>query len=83
MAVFPSKVIKTCSDLWWFLTIQEIFELIVATFRGLNDISSPYFATRLHILSTVASVRSCIVMLNIECNDLIHEMFQTFFATVR
>jgi hypothetical protein len=62
---------------------QEIFHLIVSVFRGLNDINSPSFARRVNILETVAKVRSCVVMLDLECDELILEMFHTFFDTAR
>lgn len=63
--------------------MQEIFELIVASFKGLNEKESRFFDKRLKILESVATVRSCVVMLDLECDDLIREMFQTFFQTVR
>ena len=62
---------------------QEIFELIVSSFKGLNDRSSPYFDIRVNILEMVATTRSCVVMLDLQCDDLILEMFKTFFETVR
>ncbi|CAM6002717.1 unnamed protein product [Sphagnum balticum] len=61
--------------------LKEIFHLIVSVFRGLNDINSPSFARRVNILETVAKVRSCVVMLDLECDELILEMFHTFFDT--
>ncbi|CAN5950854.1 unnamed protein product [Sphagnum jensenii] len=61
--------------------LKEIFHLIVSMFRGLNDINSPSFARRVNILETVAKVRSCVVMLDLECDELILEMFHTFFDT--
>ncbi|KAI5059331.1 hypothetical protein GOP47_0025650 [Adiantum capillus-veneris] len=63
-------------------TLKEIFELIVASFKGLNEKESRFFDKRMKILDSVASVRSCVVMLDLECDDLIREMFQTFFTVV-
>lgn len=63
-------------------TLKEIFELIVASFKGLNEKDSRFFDKRMRILDSVASVRSCVVMLDLECDDLIREMFQTFFNVV-
>lgn len=63
--------------------LQEIFQLIVTNFKGLDDVNSPSFARRVSILETVAKVRSCVVMLDLECDDLILEMFETFFHTAR
>lgn len=65
------------------LSFQDIFQLIVGTFSGLSDIHSPSFGKRVVILETLARYRSCVVMLDLECNDLINEMFSTFFAVVR
>lgn len=65
-----------------FVSFQDVFELIVASFKGLSETSSPHFERRVNILEAVASYRSCVVMLDIDCHDLIQEMFQIFFATV-
>ncbi|KZV51246.1 hypothetical protein F511_05903 [Dorcoceras hygrometricum] len=59
--------------------LKDIFELIVGTFSGLNDINGPSFARRVVILETLARYRSCVVMLDLECDDLVNEMFKTFF----
>lgn len=63
--------------------LKEIFELIVATFRGLDEIRSPSFARRVTILETVAKVRLCVIMLDLQCDDLILEMFYIFFSKAR
>ena len=34
------------------------------------------------ILNTVAKVKSCLLMLDLECDALVVEMFQTFFKTI-
>ena len=57
--------------------------MIVSTFSGLGDINSSSFGRRVVILETLARYRSCVVMLDLECNDLIYEMFSTFFSVVR
>jgi sister-chromatid-cohesion protein PDS5 len=64
-------------------SLQEIFQLIVDIFRELDDVDSPFFSSRVNILETVAKVRSCVVMLDLECDDLITEMFRIFFTTAR
>lgn len=63
--------------------LKDIFHLIVSTFSGLGDINSPSFGRRVVILETLARYRSCVVMLDLECDDLINEMFQTFLNVVR
>ncbi|GER52831.1 sister chromatid cohesion protein pds5 [Striga asiatica] len=64
-------------------TLKDIFQLTVSTFSGLSDTRAPTFANRVVILDTLARYRSCVVMLDLECDDLINEMFNTFFAVVR
>ncbi|XP_043688840.1 sister chromatid cohesion protein PDS5 homolog A-B isoform X2 [Telopea speciosissima] len=60
--------------------LRDIFNLIVGTFSGLGDINGPSFGRRVVILETLARYRSCVVMLDLECDDLVNEMFSTFFA---
>ncbi|KAG4129249.1 hypothetical protein ERO13_D09G067600v2 [Gossypium hirsutum] len=63
--------------------LKDIFHLIVGTFNGLSDTNGPSFGRRVVILETLAKYRSCVVMLDLECDDLVNEMFSTFFAVVR
>lgn len=55
----------------------------MSTFSGLSDTSGPSFGRRVVILETLAKYRSCVVMLDLECDDLVNEMFSTFFAVAR
>lgn len=57
--------------------------MIVAAFEGLDDMSCRSFQKRVSILETVAKVRSCVVMLDLECDDLILQMFHHFLKTIR
>ncbi|XP_044496291.1 sister chromatid cohesion protein PDS5 homolog A-like [Mangifera indica] len=59
--------------------LKDTFQLIVGTFSGLKDISGPSFGRRVVILETLAKYRSCVVMLDLECDDLVNQMFSTFF----
>lgn len=63
--------------------VQEVFQLIVSSFENLSDKSSRSYAKRTSILETVAKVRSCVVMLDLECDTLIIEMFRHFLKTIR
>lgn len=66
-----------------YIHVQDIFHLIVGTFSGLSDTGGPSFGRRVVILETLAKYRSCVVMLDLECNDLVNKMFSTFFAVAR
>ncbi|GAA0153559.1 chromatin/chromatin-binding, or -regulatory protein [Lithospermum erythrorhizon] len=63
--------------------LKDIFQLIVSTFNGLSDTSSPHFGRRVLILETLARYRSCVVMLDLECDYLVNAIFRTFFAVAR
>ncbi|CAN4099858.1 unnamed protein product [Withania somnifera] len=63
--------------------MKDVFQLIVSSFENLDDQSSRSYNKRVLILETVAKVRSCVVMLDLECDRLITEMFQHFLKTIR
>jgi hypothetical protein len=59
-----------------------VFAVIVGSFQHLDKIGSPFFRRLASILDTVAKVRSCVVMLDLECDGLINDMFQHFAKTI-
>lgn len=63
--------------------MKEIFQLIVSSFENLDDKLSRSYENRRIVLETVAKVRSCVVMLDLDCDALILEMFQHFLKTIR
>lgn len=63
--------------------MKEVFQLIVSSFEKLDDINSLSYIRRTSILETVAKVRSCVVMLDLECDSLIAEMFLHFLRSIR
>ncbi|KAF4363730.1 hypothetical protein G4B88_000959 [Cannabis sativa] len=63
--------------------MKEVFQLIVSSFEDLGDNSSRSYTKRISILETVAKVRSCVVMLDLECDSLILEMFRHFLKEIR
>lgn len=60
-----------------------VFQKIVDAFENLDDTSSRSFSKRVSILETVAKVQSCIVMLDLECDAMILDMFHIFLRTIR
>jgi hypothetical protein len=62
--------------------MKDVLDLIVKSFKDLGKMNSPSFAIRVSVLETVAEVRSCVIMLDLELNDLIIEMFEYFFSAV-
>ncbi|KAJ0979302.1 hypothetical protein J5N97_014776 [Dioscorea zingiberensis] len=62
--------------------MKEVFQRIVEAFQKLDDISSQSYSRRVSILETVAKVHSCVLMLDLECDALILEMFRHFLKTI-
>ncbi|XP_052191636.1 sister chromatid cohesion protein PDS5 homolog C isoform X2 [Diospyros lotus] len=62
--------------------MKDVFQLIVSSFEDLSDNSSRTYNKRTLILETVAKVRSCVIMLDLECDGLIVEMFQHFLKAI-
>ena len=52
-------------------------------FMELADTTSPYFSKRVEMLETIAKLEFCRQMLDLDCDDLILKMFNTFFSVVR
>lgn len=52
-------------------------------FAELDDTKCPYFPRRVKLLETVAALKFCVLMLDTGYEDLVLEMFNTFFSVVR
>ncbi|PSR89359.1 Sister chromatid cohesion protein like [Actinidia chinensis var. chinensis] len=63
--------------------MKEIFELTVMALEKLSLASGRCYTKAVSILATFATVRSCLVMLDLECDELIVEMFQLFLNATR
>ncbi|XP_028801530.1 sister chromatid cohesion protein PDS5 homolog [Neltuma alba] len=63
--------------------MRVVFQSIVSSFENLNDKSSRLYAKTTSILVTFAQTRLFIVMLDLDCDALILEMFRHFFKAVR
>ncbi|KAF5182083.1 Tudor/PWWP/MBT superfamily protein [Thalictrum thalictroides] len=63
--------------------MKQIFEVIVESFEMLWDKPGQSYEKRVSILETVAKVRSCVVMLDLECDGLILQMFNYFLRAIR
>lgn len=63
--------------------MKEFFQLAVSAFENLSHASGRYYMKALSILDTVAKVRSCLLMLDLECDKLVVEMFQHFLKVTR
>lgn len=63
--------------------MKDVFQLVVSSLEDLSDESSRSYRKRVSIIETIAKVRSCVLMLDLECDDLIVEMFEHFMKSVR
>ncbi|WCJ24862.1 hypothetical protein M5689_006789 [Euphorbia peplus] len=63
--------------------MKDLLALIVSEFDNLADISSSYYPKRVSILEHFARVRLWIIMLDLNCDSLIIQMFKNFLANIR
>ncbi|XP_023514416.1 uncharacterized protein LOC111778683 isoform X2 [Cucurbita pepo subsp. pepo] len=63
--------------------MKVTFQLTLEAFRKLSHMSGRCYTKALSILDAVAKVRSCLVMLDLECDSLILEMIQSFLKIIR
>ena len=55
--------------------MKEIFQLILAAFENMSHVSTRSYKKVVSILDTIAKVKLCLVMLDLECDALVVEMF--------
>ncbi|CAO2813544.1 unnamed protein product [Amaranthus hypochondriacus] len=58
--------------------MKEVFELIVLSFEKLSCPPGRCYTKAVMILESVARLRSCVMMLDLECDSLILKMFELF-----
>ena len=63
--------------------MKEIFQLILAAFENMSHLSTRSYKKVVSILDTIAKVKLCLVMLDLECDALVVEMFQSFLKIIR
>lgn len=62
---------------------QAIFEKTVEAFKRLADESGFFYEKAVSIVDNVARVRSCLMMLDLECDVAVVEMFHQFLKVIR
>ncbi|KAL6652446.1 hypothetical protein ACP70R_011371 [Stipagrostis hirtigluma subsp. patula] len=62
--------------------MKDVFKRIVEAFADLGDMDSPSFPRRASILDSVARVRCCVLMLDLDLDHLIVDMFRYFLRAI-
>ena len=55
----------------------------MAAFDNMSHVSTHSYKKVASILDTIAKVKLCLVMLDLECDALVVEMFQSFLKIIR
>ncbi|XP_075665960.1 sister chromatid cohesion protein PDS5 homolog C-like [Castanea sativa] len=80
----PSKSMITTPDApYKDEQMKEIFQLILVAFENMSHVSTRSYKKVVSILDTIAKVKLCLVMLDLECDALVVEMFQIFLKIIR
>ncbi|KAL1508360.1 hypothetical protein AB1Y20_004470 [Prymnesium parvum] len=62
--------------------LKDVFELFVAQLRGVEDIASPSFSRFAYLLERLAVVQAFVLILELNCDDLICQLFETLFMSI-
>ena len=62
--------------------MKETFQFIVVAFENMPHVSTRSYKV-VSILDTIAKVKLCLVMLDLECDALVVKMFQSFLKIIR
>ncbi|KEH28544.1 uncharacterized protein [Medicago truncatula] len=63
--------------------MKEFFKLTVAAFENLSHVSGRRYEKALTILEKISKIKIFLIMLDLECDDLVIEMFQQFLRIIR
>ncbi|XP_011082315.1 uncharacterized protein LOC105165116 isoform X2 [Sesamum indicum] len=63
--------------------MREIFKLFLVALRPLSSETGSNYLRAVQILEGLATVRSCLIMLDIDSDEIVVDMFQLFFNTIR
>ncbi|KAJ0024548.1 hypothetical protein Pint_08187 [Pistacia integerrima] len=61
---------------------EDFLKLLLELLRSWVILHCPFFSRRVKILETVARCKCFVIMLDIDCSDLVLEMFNNFFSIV-
>lgn len=64
-------------------TMRVIFQLFMVAFEQLSCESGRNYYRALHIVETIAKVRSSLILLDVDTDGLVLEMFQLFLKNIR
>eukprot|EP01135_Chromosphaera_perkinsii_P007059 Nk52_evm2s683 gene=Nk52_evmTU2s683 len=62
--------------------LKGIFNLFVEQLRGVKKVNTPQYERYFYLLESLAVVKSFIICTEIECDDVISDLFQTFFNII-
>lgn len=63
--------------------MQDIFNLIVMALAALSSEDAGWYEKGLRILGNMTIVKAEVLMVDLECRNLIPEMFRLFLSTIR
>ena len=62
--------------------MKEIFKFIMAAFENMPHVSTRSYKKVVSILDTIENFKLCLVMLDLKCDALVVEMFQSFLKMI-
>lgn len=75
--------IKFCNHIFVVQIVQEYLKLTVAAFEKLSHVFGRRYEKAISILEKFSKIKIFVIMLDLECDDLVMEMFQHFLRIIR
>ena len=63
-------------------TLKVVFETFVSQLRGVAEPSGPSFPRYFYLLERLAIVKSFVLMIDLRCDDLVRQLFETAFEAI-
>ena len=64
------------------ICVQDVFQLTIAAFDHLSPTEGYCYNKAKSVLDVVSRIRSCVILLDLECHEFIVDMFQHFFKHI-
>ena len=59
--------------------MRDVFELIISQISGVEDVTNPSYHRYAYVLERLAVVKSVYLVTELECDDLLRQLFETIF----
>jgi sister-chromatid-cohesion protein PDS5 len=63
--------------------MQDIFRLFTSVFEGLNEVTGSSYLKRVAVLESLSKVKSCVMILDLDDEELVLRFMETLFDAIQ